>query len=486
MVLLASLAAACLALALVPELCGAAALMCLATGMLSGHLLGYYADWEASGLIPRALVDDGSLDRFGSLDPTEGGDTTRAQGKLQLDWYPHADGHLMANAYVSYYDFELFSNFTYFLADRANGDGIVQRDRDRVYTGGRIEYVHTPEAPVFVQLRGGVETRFDDARVVLANQTRRRVTSVISDDAIRELSVEPYADVEVDLLPWLGLQAGLRMAYFHFDVRDELDGGDRRTDDAIRWLPKANLNLSPFGEDRPLPVDVAGLRDLELFVNFGLGYHSNDARAVVSDEGSSPIPRAIGAEFGARTRLLDRVDLALDGWYLNLSDELLFVGDEGTTESVGETDRIGIELATTVWILDAWYARTDVAYTWSRFAGTEDPVPQAPRLVAKAATGVRYGGFAAELALRHLGERYATEDRSGPMLSGYTVLDLSGRYRFGFLEVGLAVENLTGTDWSSSEFYYESRPSRMGPPEEDFHFSPGNPRNVRGWITGYF
>jgi hypothetical protein len=114
------------------------------------------------------------------------------------------------------------------------------------------------------------------------------------------------------------------------------------------------------------------------------------------------------------------------------------------------------------------------------------PVAQAPRLVAKGATGVRYEGFAAELNVRHLGERYATEEAYRPRLSDYTVFDFAARYRWRFLEVGFAVENLTDTKWRSSEFYYESRPIQGGSASDDFHFTPGNPRNVRGWITGYF
>jgi outer membrane receptor protein involved in Fe transport len=114
------------------------------------------------------------------------------------------------------------------------------------------------------------------------------------------------------------------------------------------------------------------------------------------------------------------------------------------------------------------------------------PLPQAPRFVARGAVGVDVEGFAAELGVRHVGDRYASEELSNPKLSGYTVLDLGMRYRWRFLEIGLALENLGGTKWRSSEFYYESRPVQGGAAGEDFHFTPGNPRNVRGWIAGRF
>jgi len=166
--------------------------------------------------------------------------------------------------------------------------------------------------------------------------------------------------------------------------------------------------------------------------------------------------------------------------------ELVFVGDEGATESAGETNRLGIEFVTRVWLLDWWYVHGDFAYTSARLEKGDTPLAQAPRVIAKAATGVRYQGFAAELDLKHLGKRYATEAGPDLKLSDYTVLDFAASYRYGFIEIGFALENLTNTKWRSSEFYYLSRPEPTGPAYEDFHFTPGNPRNVRGWITAHF
>jgi hypothetical protein len=458
---------------------------------LSGHALGYFADWHASGLIPEALVDDGQLSRWGSVDPSEGGDSARAQGKLQLDWSPAANAHLTANIYLAWYDLELFSNFTYFLAndlplEDGGGDGIVQQDRDRLYTGGRVEYVHLFDAAVPARVRAGLETRYDDADVALGRQSQRVFLGYTSNDRIHELSLEPYVAAEVLPLDWVRLDLGLRFAWFRFDGENLLDGTDAGVSNDTLWLPKANLVLAPFSEGSLLPCEIEPLRELELFVNFGIGYHSNDARAVFADSDADTLPRATGAELGARTRLFERIDVALDWWYLHLEDEFVFVGDEGTTESAGETERQGVEFVTRMELLEWLYVRGDVGYTDARSVDGDVPVPQAPRFVARGAVGVDLEGFAAELGVRHLGDRYASEEFSNPKLSGYTVLDLGMRYRWRFLEIGLALENLTGTKWRSSEFYYDSRPVQGGAASEDFHFTPGNPRNVRGWIAARF
>ena len=397
---------------------------------LSGHFVGYTADWDASGLVPERLVDDGRLARFGSLDPSEGGDTHRLQGKLQLDWRPSERSHWMVNAYVVDYELDLFSNFTYALRDPRRGDGIVQRD-DRLYTGGRIEYEHILDLALPARVRAGAEWRYDDARVRLGNQTRRRSTGTTNDDDVEVFSIGPYVEVEVLPLPWARFVGGLRFEYFDSDVDSRLpDGRDASSDDQI-WLPKANFVLSPFSEVGPFSSETPWLRDLEVFLNFGIGFHSNDVRTALDDP--DILARATGAEVGLRTRFFERVEVAIDAFWLGLEDELVFVGDEGTTESGGRTKRLGVELVTRADVTDWLYLSGDVAYTSARFTSGDQPVPQAPRFVAKGAIGVREGGFAAELAVRHLGERYASEDFDNPKLSDYTVLDLGMRYRFGRL-----------------------------------------------------
>jgi len=459
----------------------------LAPGVrLSGHALGYSGDWDASGLLPEELVEAGTLGRFGSLDPTEGGSSQRFQGKLQVDWSPDERSRLTAYGYVAHYELELFSNFTFFLNDPVNGDGIVQKDR-RLYGGGRLEYVRALDLlrPALVRL--GVETRHDAARVRLGRQRRRDLLGFTNDDFVRETSVGPYVELEVLPCDWVRLVSGLRFEWLFADVDDRLGGNPEGSLDDGIWLPKASLVLRPFGPGGPWESERGPLRDLELFGNFGMGFHSNDVRGAVADRSEDPLVRATGAEVGLRTRLLGgRIDVALDAFWLELDSELAFVGDEGTTEPGPRTVRKGVELATRAHLTEWLYARGDVAYTSARDAEADRPLSQAPRFVAKAAVGVRYAGLAAELGVRSFGDRHASDDDPGPKLSGYTVLDLGLRYRWGPVELGLTFENLTDERWRSSEFFFESRPMPAGPAREDFHFTPGNPRNVRGWIRASF
>ena len=83
------------------------------------------SQWNGSGEIPLRAVFDGSLDRFGAIDPSEGGNTLRTTGTLNYHYDSPHGGQFFANAYGQYYRLDLFTNFTFFLNDPVNGDGIA-------------------------------------------------------------------------------------------------------------------------------------------------------------------------------------------------------------------------------------------------------------------------------------------------------------------------------------------------------------------------
>ena len=458
----------------------------------SGHLLAYGADWNASGLVPERLVESDRLSRWGSLDPTEGGETSRLQGKFQLEWESAGHARLILNAYLVRYTLDLYSNFTYALGDPSDGDGIVQRD-DRFYGGGHVAYEHVLQIGIPSTLRGGVDWRVDDARVRLGRQSRQRDIATHSDDDVLVGSMAPYLEFTANPASWIRIEAGLRYEHIRFDVESRLDDADGSGSDAL-WLPKANVVLSPFAETGPWPASMSALRSLELFLNAGTGFHSNDPRAGLTDE--RLLSAARGAEIGLRTDLSERVEVAGSIFWLSLDDELLFVGDEGTTESSGGSRRLGLELATRVELTEWLSFRGDGSYTSARTSA--GLIPQAPRFVAKASLVFDRGPWRAELSARSLGERIATEDVPDIRLSDYTVLDFGLRYESDPWELGIRVENLTDREWRSSEFFYAScAPLEVGvapacptsgarPGINDRHFTPGNRRHVLVWLRRTF
>jgi outer membrane receptor protein involved in Fe transport len=259
--------------------------------------------------------------------------------------------------------------------------------------------------------------------------------------------------------------------------------------------PKASVVLTP--------------RDgLDLYLNFGLGYHSNDARGVVRDlDAVTPLTRATGYEAGARLRLFDRLDLAAAAFVLDLDSELVWVGDEGTTEAKGPTRRLGGELEARLELLSWLFADGDISLTRARFRGLPgdaDAVPLAPTRIASGGVSVRHSaGYFARVGVFHLGDRPASEDRFFTA-DGFTRLDATAGYRHRWFELSVSGQNLMSTSWREAQFANVSRLPHETSPEncpagtrpvvdgtaflgcEDVHFTPGAPVNLQATATLFF
>src|SRR5688572_8990784 len=84
------------------------------TGAWNVALMGYDAAWNSADQVPRRALDNGTIARFGSLDSSLGGATSRYS--VSGDWSADLGiGRARLTAYTIDYDLDLFSNFTYFL-----------------------------------------------------------------------------------------------------------------------------------------------------------------------------------------------------------------------------------------------------------------------------------------------------------------------------------------------------------------------------------
>ena len=447
-------------------------------------LTGTYhkAQWNGSGQIPLRAVADGTLDRFGAIDPSEGGNTTRATGQLNYHYDTPSGGQFFANAYAQHYQLDLYTNFTFFLNDPVNGDGIVQSDRRVVY-GGDFGYKQRGEVFGLPSIGTiGFQARVDDIHAKLGTQTTRVITGTTTDSDILEASYAPFVKAEVQPTDWLRLAGGLRGETFTFDVRNRCatcaeQPAGRQNSSIV--LPKMNLILGPW----------AGT---ELFANYGEGFHSNDARSAVTP-GSIPLARAKTYEVGVRSRPWgpDGVELTATAWALDLQSELVFVGDEGTTEIRGASRRRGVELAVRGQIMGPLYFNGSVTWTKAEFTNG-DAIPLAPEMTAYGALLLKWPeGLTSQLQATYLGARPLIEDRSVSSSSWITV-DLSERYQLpvklphGRIEAFLYVQNLFNTQWEQATFFYESRLRNEAAGVNDTHFVPGNPRMVMGGLAWYF
>jgi TonB-dependent Receptor Plug Domain len=436
----------------------------------------YWAKWNGSGEIPLRAVTAGEITRFGSIDPSEGGQTQRFNFNADWRWRLSEAGTLAAHAYATYYQLNMFNNFTLFLNDEVNGDGINQRD-SRFLGGFDTQYVHKLR-PFGIDTAAsvGFQYRIDTPHVVLAHQVSRRQLDRIQDVDIVEQSYSPFVKFDLTPLPWLRFMTGVRGDIFHYKVTDNLnDPATTASGTATKARPnyKANLILGPWA-------------DTEFFGNVGTGFHSNDARAVVFDPNLTALPTALTYEGGVRTKIIPRTELSATYWVINLASELVFVGDEGTTEAAGASHRKGWEFTARVQLLD-WLTLSGSATVSQANFDNGDAIPLAPRMTALADLTARLPwGFSANFEMRHLSERWLTEDRS-QVASGWTVFDLGLRYRYKMLDAFVTIQNIFNTEWREAQFYFTSRlPNEPSGGVADTHFTPGIPRSVMGGLALHF
>jgi outer membrane receptor protein involved in Fe transport len=468
---------------------------------LSLNFTSYGSGWNASGQLPLREVRAGRLARFGSLDPTEGGNSQRHGVYGTYRAFPTPDSSFTLLAYLTQHRLNLFSNFTFFSRDPEHGDMIEQSDA-RTISGlsGNYRLLQRVGALTF-DTSIGVQVRNDSIRNGLySSRARERLVSVL-DGNVREGSLALHAQEDATWTPWLRSVTGVRADYFGFQVddrREDLATTGTRTSGvrkAALVSPKTSVILTPASA-------------LELYLNFGMGYHSNDARGVVrSMEPVTPLTRATGYESGARLHLFERLDLAVAVFALDLDSEIVWVGDEGTTEARGPTRRLGAELEARLEILPWLFADADVSVTRARFReapGAADAVPLAPTRVGSAGVSVRHPhGYFGRIGAFHLADRPASEDRFFTA-DGFTRLDATLGYRHRVFELSVSGQNVTNVAWREAQFANVSRlPSETDASScpagtravegdgafqgcEDLHFTPGAPINVQATATLFF
>jgi len=440
----------------------------------------FSSKWNATGQIPIRAVEEGIIGRFGSIDPSEGGRTQRFNANISYISTLENNSTLLTQAYFSRYLFRLFSNFTFFAVDSLNGDGIEQDDSRFIY-GARAEYT-TQHSLGSIPAIGLVGTSFraDDIDVQLYHQVKRQRIGTTADALINQKNLSFYGQEELHFSDVVKLQLGLRADIFFYDVEDKIrDASHTSVSGSVNKsvvTPKANLVVSPSSE-------------LDVFFNFGGGFHSNDARAVASNKAERTLPRAWGAEVGFRLKPIERLTLSVAAWGLDLQNELVYVGDEGTTEANGPTRRIGIDIETRAQLLDWLYADVDMTFSRGRFKELPDGenfIPLAPTVTSSGGVTARHSsGMEGSVRLRHVSSRPANEDNS-VVAQGYSVFDASIAYSFLNYRIQLTAENVFNTNWNEAQFDTESRLLNETEPVSELHFTPGTPLNVKMKVEYHF
>lgn len=446
---------------------------------LSASVSTFTSRWDASGQIPERAVESGQIGRFGAIDDTEGGSTGRTNANFQLVSLLDDGSSVRNQFYFSRYDFELFSNFTFFLNNPVDGDQIRQREKRSIF-GYNGAYNRSDEwLGAEWRTEVGLNFRHDAVNNNELSRTKGRQTILepLALGDVNEYNVGIYFDENIRVNPWFTLNAGLRVDQFQFLYVDKLkENYDRQIETASVVSPKLSAYFTV--NDR-----------LQLFANSGIGFHSNDTRVVVAQNGQQILPRAFGVEAGAIFKLTPRLLLSASVWNLDLEQEFVYVGDEAVVEPSGETRRQGIDLAGRWQLRDWLFADFDVNYTFARAVEApenEDFIPLAAGLTSIGGlTFELKNGFNGSLRYRYLGDRPANEDNS-VIAEGYFLMDAVVNYTKSKYELGFSIQNLWNRAWNEAQFDTESRLFSELNPVSEIHFTPGTPFNLNVSFSYFF
>ena len=433
----------------------------------------YDSQWISTNQVPQRAVDSGLISRFGFIDPDLGGESHRYSltGNFQInDWD--------LNLYASSYYMSLINNPTYFFNNPADGDEFEQEDERRLFGGSLRKRSESEIFGLPATQTVGIDIRYDDVNELnLFNTIGRRRLSSIREDEAEEFSAGLFAESQISLTDKLRATLGVRVDYYDFEV-DALRPGNSGSDQDSLWQP--NIGLAYRVNE-----------NVELYLNYGHGFHSNDVRAAVNTidpvtgdptEAQDVLVEGKGSEIGFRYDTLNGFNIAIAAFELRTDSELVFVGDAGTTEPSDPTSRNGVEINSFWEINENWVFDFSAAKTSGHFRGlpsNADSITDAhEEVLAAGLTHVGNNGLTASLRVRHFSDAALTEDES-VQKDGSTLVHAGVSYAFSNWEIGIDVLNLLDADDDDIAFFFESQLAGETTGAEDIHFHPSNPRHIR-------
>jgi len=449
-------------------------------------VMGYDARWRSTDQVPRRAVQDEAIDRFGTIDPSDGGKTSRYSLSAAMD-AANPFGQFHADVYAIASSLNLYSDFTYFLNDPDHGDQFEQAERRKVYGLALSQRVETTLAGLPMDNTIGLQARHDRLDPVgLYHDVERERIGVTREDRVRESSIGVYGENRVSWSTWLRTVAGIRFDTYSFRVDSSAPENSGRVHDHLT-SPKFSAIFGPWAKT-------------ELFVNYGQGFHSNDARGTTAAvapstgdaiERAQPLVKTHGEELGVRTEFVPGLQSSIALWRLTLASELVFSGDGGDTEASRASRRHGLEfnnhyVVSRGLLLDLDLAWSKARYTQDDPAGSEVP-GSIEKVASFGATFLPDGPWSGQFQVRYFGPRPLIEDdrvRSGST----TIASMRVAYAFD-KNVRFAVDvfNLFDRKASDIDYFYRSR--LRGEPADgvdDVHFHPVEPRTVRATLTARF
>ena len=320
------------------------------TGMM------YHGLWTNTTDIPQRAVTEGVVpDRFGSLDPSDGGRAWRTS----LSFNDHAslgDGALTTSAFFIENQLHLINDFTHFLVDPIHGDQEDQME-NRHALGGQANYTMPLTIGSFAnQLSVGLLTRYDLLHVgrdpsegQIALTDSGDPASFTDNDRVWLFAGAAYAELTTHWTSRFRSVLGFRDDYQHgsdidYDAALHETAGYSNTGTADQSLPQPKASLIYTFDDA-----------LEAYASIGRGFHSADLRGVNQDVSvdlglphTQLLSKQEGQEIGLRASPEPNIALTFALFNLWQQSETIIDPDVGADSAGPPSRRYGFELNATI------------------------------------------------------------------------------------------------------------------------------------------
>jgi outer membrane receptor protein involved in Fe transport len=427
----------------------------------------FSSHWRASGQIPQRAVDSGIISRFGSIDPDEGGITHRSNTMLQYYFSKNVHQLFKIQAYHVHYDFELYSNFSFFLNDSIHGDQIRQKEKRNIL--GIETQWQNQFKNILLSMNLGL--RSDNIKDSELSHTKNR-NLLLERKALGNISERnAYAVFKLNYHRnnWdIDFQG--RYDIFRYNYKDKLQTtAEQHSKTEGLFSPKLNLHYNVW-------------KNLQIYAKCGFGFHSNDSRLLINNRSDDFLTTSFNTDLGMHIKPGHNVLIHAGIWTIYMEDELVYTGDEAIVEGVGNTLRKGIETGLR-WQPVPWLLLdAELTYTLARLTEaneSENFIPLASKWNSSGGIAVvNFKNTSLAIRYRYLGDRPANE--SGSITAkGYTLIDANLNYQYKNLQFGLVCENLLNTKWNEAQFASTSRLQHESLAIEEIHFTPGTPFNFR-------
>jgi outer membrane receptor protein involved in Fe transport len=434
--------------------------------------------WNASGQVPDRAVKAGFINRFGAIDDTEGGSSSRQNLNIQLKKQWKRNWKTKDQLFFIRNRFNLFSNFTFFLDDDKNGDMINQKETRNIfgYNSSATKTYLVGNKKSVTEIGGGF--RFDDVKdIELSKANRSNFFGSIKKGEIKEMNSFLYINQDIELSDKISLNTGVRYDHFIFKYKDELVSfASFAKKKKSTFSPKLNISYSPN-------------RKIKLYLNNGIGFHSNDTRVIVDRQDGNILPKVYGTDLGIILKPAKNLILKTAFWHLYSQQEFVYVGDAGITEPNGKTRRTGFEVSARYQFAKWLFGDIDLNLTKSRLIDApkgEDHVPLAASFTSIGGITVKSkNGINCSFRYRFIDGRPANESNS-IRAEGYFLLDAVIAWKQNKFEFSLSGENLLNREWREAQFNTTSKLISETSPVSEIHYTPGTPRNMKASVLFNF